>query len=146
MMLTRWNPNRTLLDINRDMGRFIDDFFSNQLLSDADVQISPRVDIEENDNEFIITAEVPGVDKKDININYHDGMLTISGQKGNESERKDKNFHRIERSYGSFSRSLSFHTSVVQDKIDATYKDGILTVVLPKAEEAKPKQIDIKVK
>jgi HSP20 family protein len=79
-------------------------------------------------------------------VNFQDNVLTISGEKKFEKEDKDKNYHRVERSYGKFSRSLNINSAIVADKIDASYKDGVLNITLPKAEEAKPKLIDVKVK
>ena len=108
--------------------------------------MSPRINVEETDNDWIISAELPGVEKENVKVNFQDNVLTISGEKKFEKEEKEKNFHRIERSYGKFSRSLNINSPVLADKIEAGYKDGVLTVTLPKAEEAKPKLIDVKVK
>ena len=120
--------------------------FNRDLFQPAETQISPRINVEENDNAWTITAELPGVDKGDVKVNYQDNVLTISGEKKFEKEDKDKNYHRVERSYGKFSRSLNINSAILADKIDASYKDGVLTISLPKAEEAKPKLIDVKVK
>jgi HSP20 family protein len=122
------------------------DFFNRDLFQPTETQISPRINVEENDNAWTITAELPGVDKSDVKVNYQDNVLTISGEKKFEKEDKDKNYHRVERSYGKFSRSMNINSAILADKIDASYKDGILTISLPKAEEAKPKLIDVKVK
>lgn len=146
-MLVKWqNPVRNLFSVNNDLNNFFEDFFDNRLGEREEMQISPRVNIEENENEWTISAELPGVTKDDIKVNFQDGILTLSGEKKLEKEEKDKNYHRIERSYGKFSRSLRITNSIVVDKIDAQFKDGILSITLPKAEEAKPKLIDVKVK
>lgn len=146
-MLVKWqNPVRNLFSVNNDLNNFFEDFFDNRLGERDEMQISPRVNIEENENEWTISAELPGVTKDDIKVNFQDGILTLSGEKKLEKEEKDKNYHRIERSYGKFSRSLRITNSIVVDKIDAQFKDGILSITLPKAEEAKPKLIDVKVK
>lgn len=146
-MLVKWqNPVRNLFSVNNDLNNFFGDFFDNRLGEREEMQISPRVNIEENENEWTISAELPGVTKDDIKVNFQDGILTLSGEKKLEKEEKDKNYHRIERSYGKFSRSLRITNSIVVDKIDAQFKDGILSITLPKAEEAKPKLIDVKVK
>ena len=142
MTLVRWTPRRSLLDFNSDF----DHIFDNFLGTSRDIDISPRVDVEENDNEFVVSAELPGIKKDEIKVNFQDGIMTISGEKKFENEEKRKNFHRIERSYGKFSRSLEFTSNVVADKISADYKDGILSITLPKSEEAKPKLIDVKIK
>ncbi len=93
---------------------------------------------------MVVRVEVPGMDEKDLKVHYEDGLLTISGER--EFERKDdRNYHRIERSYGSFVRSFSLPRSVDADKISASYKNGVLEIEIPKLEEAKPKQIQINV-
>ncbi|RMH63659.1 MAG: Hsp20/alpha crystallin family protein [Calditrichaeota bacterium] len=145
-MLVKWNPARSLLNLNDDIDRMFEDFMNTRLLEPTQVEISPRVNVEENDNEWIITAELPGVTKDDVEVNFRDNMLTISGEKKFEKEDKKKNFHRVERSYGRFSRSFAINSAIMVDKIEAKFKDGILTVVLPKAEEERTKLIDIKVK
>ena len=145
-MLVKWNPRRSLLNINDDLDRMFEEFMSTRMLEPTTMEISPRVNVEENDNEWILTAELPGVTKDDIELNFRDNILTLSGEKKIEKEDKKKNYHHVERSYGRFSRSFAINSSIVTDKIEAKFKDGILTVVLPKAEEEKPKLIDIKVK
>ena len=145
-MLVKWqNPARSLFNFN-DVDNAFDDFFNRNLFQPNDTQISPRINVDENDNAWTISAELPGVDKNDVKVNYQDNVLTISGEKKFEKEDKNKNYHRVERSYGKFSRSLNINSVILADKIDASYKDGILNITLPKAEEAKPKLIDVKVK
>ena len=145
-MLVKWqNPARGLFNFN-DVDNVFDDFFNRNLFQPSDTQISPRINVEENDNEWLISAELPGVAKEDVKVNFQDNVLTISGEKKFEKEDKNKNYHRVERSYGKFSRSLNINSSILAEKIDAGYKDGILTISMPKAEEAKPKLIDVKVK
>ena len=104
----------------------------------------PAFDVSETDDEVIVKAELPGMDVKDIDITMTDGLLTIKGERKMEKEDKRENYHRIERQFGSFSRSLNLGVNVKGDSIDAGYKDGILTVTLPKAEEDKPKKIEVK--
>jgi HSP20 family protein len=105
---------------------------------------APSVDITEEDDKLVITAEIPGVDKKDVRINLHDNVLTIEGEKNRTVEENQDKFYRCERSYGKFSRSFTLPSKVNAEKIEAAYKDGILTVTLPKVEEAKPHQVLIK--
>ena len=105
----------------------------------------PSLDVSETKNDFVVKAELPGIDPKDIDISLTDGMLTIRGEKKQEREEKEENYHLIERNYGTFSRSVSLSRDVKPDKINASYKDGVLRVVLPKSEEAKKKEIKIKV-
>ncbi len=145
-MLVKWNPARNLFAMNKDFDQFFDEFFSGNFPEVRDMEMSPRINLEENDNEWILSAELPGVKKDDVKVNFQDNILTISGEKKFDKEDKKKNFHRIERSYGRFSRSIQIPSSIVLDKIDAKYEDGILNITLPKAEDAKPKQIAVKVK
>jgi HSP20 family protein len=105
----------------------------------------PVVDISETPESYLVTAELPGLTKDDVNINYEDGVLTIRGEKKQEKEEKRKNYHRVERSFGAFERSFRVPSRVLVDKIEAKFKDGILNLMLPKAEEARPKEIPIKI-
>ena len=104
----------------------------------------PAFDVSETDEEIIVRAEVPGMNIKDIDITLTDGLLTIKGERKLEKEDKKENYHRIERQFGSFSRSLNLGSKVKAEGIEAAYKGGILTVTLPKAEESKPKKIEVK--
>jgi len=106
----------------------------------------PAIDVEETEQEFLITSEIPGMQKKDIKISFENNYLNLSGEKKASNETKDRNFYRKERSYGRFSRSVPVPTGVMLDKIEAEYEQGVLTVKIPKTEEAKPKNIEIKVK
>lgn len=141
-----WSPFRDLVNIQKDLGHVFDGLFSD---FDGDVtfasQWAPRVDVVEQKDAYMIKAELPGVSKNDVKIVLQENVLTIKGEKKQESEQKDSDYHRIERSYGTFERSFTLPTGVRSDKIDATYKDGVLTITLPKAEEAKPKEIEVKV-
>ena len=104
----------------------------------------PAFDVSETDDEIIVKAEIPGMKVEDIDITLTDGLLTIKGERKMEKEDKQENYHRIERQFGTFSRSLNLGLKVKTDGIDAGYKDGILTVTLPKAEEDRPKKIEVK--
>jgi len=110
----------------------------------AEQEWLPPFDVSETENEIIVKVELPGMDVKDIEIALTDGLLTIKGERKLEKEDKKENYHRIERQFGSFSRSLNLREKVKADGIEAAYKDGILTVTLPKAEESKPKKIEVK--
>jgi len=105
----------------------------------------PTVDITEDDKEYLIKAEIPEVDKKDVKVTVQDGVLTLTGERKQEKEEKGKKFHRIERSYGSFVRSFTMPDDVSEEKLKAEFKDGMLLVHLPKAEKPKPKAIEVKV-
>lgn len=106
---------------------------------------SPQVDITEGPDEFTIKAEIPEVNKDDVKITIDNGVVTIQGERKQEKEEKDKKFHRIERFYGSFSRSFSLPDNVNASAAKATFKDGVLTLQIPKTAETKPKGIEVKV-
>jgi len=106
---------------------------------------APALDVREDADNFTIRAELPGLKRDDINVSLQDGALVISGERTVEKLEEGVTLHRQERYYGKFQRALKLPTPVAADKIKANYKDGVLTVTLPKAEEAKPKQIDISV-
>ncbi len=154
MSLVRWNPARELatwpsdlFGIQREINKMFDGVFRGT--GDEDYSFSswtPAVDIAEHDDEYLVKVELPGVNKDEVKLTLENNILTIRGEKKQEKETKKENYHRVERSYGSFQRSFTLPAAVKSDKIDASYKDGILTVSLPKAEEAKPKQIEVKVK
>jgi len=155
MSLIRWNPARELatwpsdlFGIQREMNRMFDNVFRFDTRDDDNgfTAWTPAVDIAEHDDQFVVKVELPGVNKEDVKITLENNILTIRGEKKQEKETKKENYHRVERSYGSFQRSFTLPTTVKSDKIDAVYKDGILQIALPKAEEAKPKQIEVKVK
>ncbi len=123
--------------------RFFEDFELPNLFSE-EMTFTPAFDVSETENELIVKGEVPGMDQKDIDINLSDGLLTITGEKKQEKEDKNENYHCVERHYGKFSRTMRVPFEVEADKVDATYKDGVLRVTLPKSEIAKPKKIEIK--
>jgi len=144
MTLVKWNPNRSIFNWTEN---FFDDFFNaDRFMSRRRESWYPAVDIEENDDRYHVSMELPGMTKDDLQINYTDGVLKISGEKKEEREEKERNYHCYERRFGKFERSFRIYSDVKADKIDASFKDGILTVDLPKAETAKPKQIEVKVK
>jgi HSP20 family protein len=133
--------------MRREMDRLWDSFFEegSRRKGKGKGEWFPSLDVSETKNEIVVKAEIPGIDPKDIDISLADGLLTIRGEKKQEKEEKEENYHLIERSYGSFSRSVRLPGEVKSDKINATYKNGLLKVSLPKSEEAKKKEIKIKV-
>ncbi len=143
----RWSPVRDILNIQDEMSRLFNAFFTNtpDRTEGSTFSWGPLVDISETDDEIKVIAEVPGMKKEDIKISIQDNVLTLRGEKKQEKEEKDKNSHRVERAYGAFERSFSLPASVQTDKVKASYKEGVLTISLPKPEEAKPKEIDISV-
>lgn len=104
---------------------------------------SPALDVHADKDAFIVTLEAAGLEKNDFEISWHDGVLSISGERKQEKDGAEKNYFRRERFFGRFSRSVSMPGDVQPDKITAAYQDGVLTVTLPKAEQAKPKQIEV---
>jgi HSP20 family protein len=138
-----------MLSMQREINRMFDNFFRGDLFDGASLlpsTWSPAADIAERENDYVVKVELPGVNKEDVRITLEDDTLTIRGEKKQEKETKDAGYRRLERSYGSFERSFALPTSVKVDNIDAAYKEGVLTITLPKAEDAKPKQIEVKVK
>jgi HSP20 family protein len=106
---------------------------------------SPRVDIAETDEEFQIKAEIPEVSKEDVKVSIENGVLSIRGERKQEKEESGKRFHRVERYYGSFLRTFTVPDNIDEGKVRAEFKDGVLNILLPKSEKAKPKAIDVKV-
>ena len=106
---------------------------------------TPALDAHEDQDKYVVAVEIPGMKKEDMNVSVHDGVLTISGERKGEKDVKEGTVHRRERYYGKFSRSVSLPSAVRADKMNAVYKDGVLTVEIPKAEEAKPKTVEVKV-
>ena len=154
MALVKWNPSRELLSIEREFNKMFNSLsnrfgFGNG--DDVDKEYenavwSPSSDIYEDKENYVLTLDLPGIKKDNVKISYVDGQLNISGERKNEKESKDGTYHRVERSYGKYFRSFSLPKEIKDDKIDAEFKDGQLTITVPKAEEVKPKEIDIKVK
>ena len=147
-----WRPFRELApfrDFERmrsEMDRLWDSFFEKGTLrGEEGGEWLPSLDVAETKNEIVVKAEVPGLEPKDIDISLSDGLLTIKGEKKQEREEKEENYHLVERSYGSFARSIRLPNEVQSDKINASYKNGVLKVVLPKSEGAKKKEVKIKV-
>ncbi|MBZ5515602.1 MAG: Hsp20/alpha crystallin family protein [Acidobacteriia bacterium] len=147
MAIIRWEPFRDLMTTQREFDRLFKEafvpFFGEGELSTR--TWAPPVDIYENENDIVLKAELPGVDPKDVEVRVEDNTLYLKGERKFEKEVKQENYHRVERSYGSFARSFSLPSSINAEKVKAEYKDGLLTLTLPKREEAKPKTIKIDV-
>ncbi len=155
MSLVRWNPRQDVMSyptdvlrMQRNFNRMIDNLFDGSGWGDDIVPSvwNPAVDVEEREQEFVVRVELPGVAKEDVHVTTQANMLTLRGEKKQHSESKDSNYHRTERSYGSFQRSFTLPGSVKNDRIEASFKDGILEVVVPKGEDSKARTIDVKVK
>ncbi len=150
-VLTKWDPMRELEEFSNRLAPF---FGSSQLQNkeDRDVdgwftkaQWAPLVDISEDDQEYTIKAELPGLEKDQVKVTVENGTLLISGERVSENEEKNRKYHRVERAHGSFLRSFTLPDDADGTKIRAEFKNGVLKVHLPKAEAAKPKSIEIKV-
>ena len=151
MAIVRWEPFRDLVGLQERMNRLFDESFRGMTRTGGEDDWAlggtwaPAVDIFEQEGNIVLRAELPGVDPKDVDIRLENNVLSLRGERKVDSEIKRENYHRVERAYGSFSRSFTLPSVVDQAKIKADYKDGILSVVLPKREESKPKQISIAV-
>ena len=146
MELVRWNPHRGMLNLNDRFGSLFGNFLYPSLRHgnwEADRDWNPVVDIYEAEGSYVITAEIPGVDKKDIAIDVEDRVLTLRGERSAGSEADEDSYYRRERWHGKFERSFSLPADVDADKIDASFKDGVLKLEIPKPEERKPKQITV---
>jgi len=153
MAIVRFNPVRDLFNVEREFNRMfrsMGDRFGLSQKEDYDEEYEnavwmPLTDIYEDKDDFKIKADLPGIKKDDVKISFSDGKLSISGERTQEGETKDAKSHRIERTFGKYYRSFTLPKEIKEDKIKADFKDGQLTVTIPKAEEVKPKEIDIKI-
>ena len=145
MAVVRWDPFRDLNLLQDRMNRLFEDANRNWKSDEpaSTTTWSPAVDIFETESEIVVKAEVPGMDRKDITLNLENNVLTLRGERRFLKETKEENYHRIERSYGGFSRAFSIPATVDEEKIRADYQDGVLKIVLPKKEQLRPKQIKI---
>jgi HSP20 family protein len=145
MAIVRWQPFRDLVATQDRFNRLFNESFSRFFDNEgaAAQAWTPAVDIYETDRDLTLKAELPGVDPKDVEARVEDGTLYLKGERKLEKETKEKNYHRVERAYGSFMRSFELPSSVDADKVSAEFKDGVLTLTMPKKEEAKPKTVKI---
>jgi HSP20 family protein len=146
MSLVRWRPMRDLIDIQNEINRMFEDIASPMEGETTISRLFPAADVIENKDSFVVRAELPGLMKEDVKVTLQTNLLIISGEKKKEQVEKNQTLHKIERSYGTFHRSFELPVPVKANEIKADFKDGILTIVLPKIEEAKPKEISISVK
>ncbi|HZD54951.1 MAG TPA: Hsp20/alpha crystallin family protein [Candidatus Aquicultoraceae bacterium] len=149
MAIVRWlDPFRDLSAIQDRMNQIFEDALSRTRGREEGLRAgmwTPAVDIYENNDSVVVKAELPGVNKDQISVEVKDGILSLRGERKFEKEVQEENYHRVERSYGSFQRSFSLPVSVDQEKVTARFLDGVLEVKLPKKEKAKPKQIQVNV-
>ena len=144
--LTPWRPFGELSSLRREMDRLWENFFGERPLGRMwEREWAPSLDMSETKDHYVVKAEVPGIDAKHIDISLTGDVLTIKGEKKQEKEEKEEDYHLVERSYGSFSRSVRIPAEVESNKIKASYKNGILAITLPKSEKVKAKEVKIKV-
>lgn len=141
--LTKWDPFRDILSLQDRLNRAFSDPLTRFIPADAAGGWFPPVDIREEPDSVVLTAELPGINKDDIEVKVESGTITLRGEKKQEKEINTDGAYRMERFFGSFARSFVLPTTIDADKIRATYKDGVLEVTLPKADEARPKKITI---
>jgi len=153
MALVKWNPARELLSVEREFNKLFNSLGSRfglmESTEDEEFENAvwmPLTDISEDKENFSLRLDLPGVKKDEVKISYNDGQLTISGERKQEKETGDSKYHRVERAYGKYYRSFTLPSKIKEDKIEAEFKDGQLIITVPKAEEAKPKEIPIKIK
>lgn len=148
--LMRWNPFKQLDRLEKRLGQFRvgqfwpdEPIFSNGEESIISAQWCPNVDITEDDQEFLVKADLPDMKKEDVKVSVEDGTLTISGERKVEKEEKNKRFHRVEREYGSFIRNFTLPAGIAADKVAAEFKDGVLRVHLPKEAKETSKAVAV---
>ena len=145
--LQKYDPFRDLWNLGDEFGRFFWGLGHRNAGTDLEPQFSfvPALDVAEDNEAMTITAELPGLKKEDVTIKVRDGVLTLSGEKKFETEDKKDNYYRIERSYGTFARSFTLPNTVDAEKIEASMKDGVLKVSVPKKPEAKEREVKVEV-
>lgn len=148
MALVRWDPFRDIITLRERMDKLFEDSLTRFRAPEEETVPtfwSPAVDIYETDENIVLKAELPGIERKEVSVEVKDNTLILKGERKREKEVTEENYHRIERSYGSFMRSFTIPVSVRQEQVKAKFKDGVLEVTLPKAEVSKPKQVKVEV-
>ena len=144
-VLTRWDPFREFTTLQDRMNRLFRDSFGDREEALTTATFAPAVDVYEDEHSIILKIEVPGIDEKDIDVRVENNTLTVHGERKFEKEEKEENFRRVERQYGSFTRSFTLPNTVDPDSTQANYDKGILKIQLAKKAEAKPKQVKVNV-
>jgi HSP20 family protein len=139
MSVSRWDPFQDLLAIQDEMNQV----FGRARQGQGGRVWAPALDISERKDAYVVTVEVPGISPDDLDITLEDGLLTIRGERRFTKETSEQQFHRVERRYGAFRRSITLPSQVQADQIEASFDNGVLEVIVPKAEEAKPKRIQV---
>ncbi len=146
-MITRWDPFREFVTLQDRMNRLLRDSYGPEGREEAmtTANFAPPVDIYEDEHNVTLKIEVPGIEEKDIDVRIENNTLTVHGERKFEKEEKEENYRRVERQYGSFTRSFTLPTTVDAEKVQADYDKGVLKITLAKKAEAKPKQIKVNV-
>jgi HSP20 family protein len=145
MNMIHFDPFRELEDMSSRLNRFFGRPVNGGEGAESFGVWSPAIDVQETDKEYLVKADLPDVNKNELKINVEDGILTVEGERKQEKEEKDKKFHRVERVYGRFVRRLSVPSDVDGTKVAADFKDGVLSVHMPKSPIAKPRSVEVKV-
>jgi HSP20 family protein len=143
MTIVRWEPLRELSSLQSEMNRLFNTVFDAPTANGGLRRWVPAMDLVETQDDFVLRADLPGVKMDDVKIEIEDSVLTISGERKAETETKDEGFYRLERAFGSFSRSLTLPKGINPDAVRATFTDGVLEVHVPKPEASKPRRIEI---
>ncbi len=144
--LVRWNPVREVVSFQDEVNRLFGDVLGRRFTGEeGSTLLQPPVDVEETSDKYLVHIELPGMKLEEIKITIEDNRLVIRGEKTRLEEKKGATYHRVERLFGSFERAFTLTHAVKSDKVDAIYKDGVLEITVPKAEEAKAREIPIKV-
>ena len=153
MSIIRWNPARELLNMEREFNKLFNSFGKRLSIGELDSLDEyenaiwmPLADIKEDKNNYFVMLDLPGISKDEVKVAYNNGQLSVSGERKQEKETMDSKFQRVERVFGRYYRSFTLPQKVKEDKIEAELKDGQLKITIPKAEEAKPKELEIKIK
>ncbi len=151
MTVTRWSPARDLMNLTEEfnrINRLIRNVFGTDETAERPLLKTswmPPVDIIEDKDNYYLFVELPGLKRDDVKVDYEDGVLTIRGEKKSQREEKDRTYHRLERTFGQFERSFRVPSRIKEDQIDARFENGVLKITLPKVEEVKPREIEIKI-
>ena len=143
MTIVRWEPFRELSSLQTEMNRLFNAAFDTPRGNDGGRRWMPAMDLVETDEHFVLRADLPGMTESDVNIELEDNVLTVSGERKAEREEKGEGFYRVERSFGSFSRSLTLPKGIDAEAVNASFSNGVLEVRIPKPEERKPRKITI---
>ena len=142
--LNTWKrSNLRPVDLYQEMDSFLNSFMTKDS-DNVEKTFTPSINVAESDTEYEVSADLPGVNSEEVNVEVHEGQLLISGERESAHEESDKKFHRVERTFGKFERRIGLPENVSESDISADYQDGVLTIVLPKSEKPKPTRIEVK--